>query len=235
MDRVTDLDASRNAPSRDLARLVLHSQESAIIDSFACMKVDIISRKLVFDGFFKLEEAELRFEKWDGTMGDVVTRLHLERGDSAAALIWNVDRRKIILVSQFKYPAYAKGPGWITETVAGIVDPGERPEDALLREVLEEAGYQIGLKAATQIGTFYVSPGGSSERIFLYYVEVHDADKIEAGGGLASEQEDIRLVEMSIDEARNAVSRFIIQDAKTLVGLCWLFQKFVDGKESERL
>jgi ADP-ribose pyrophosphatase len=190
------------------------------------MKVDIISRRRVFDGFFKLEEAVLRFEKWDGSMSDVVNRLQLERGDSAAALIWNLDRRKIILVNQFKYPTYSKGPAWITETVAGSIDAGENPEDAMQREVLEEAGYKVNAGSTALIGAFYVSPGGSSERIFLYLVEVYDADKVEGGGGLSSEQEDIRVVEMSIEEARNAVSNFEIHDAKTLVGLNWFFQKF---------
>jgi nudix-type nucleoside diphosphatase (YffH/AdpP family) len=146
------------------------------------MKVDIISRKRVFDGFFKLDEAALRFEKWDGNMSGVVTRLQLERGDSAAALIWNVDRQKVILVNQFKYPTYLKGSGWITETVAGIAEPGEKPEDALRREVLEEAGYRIAEGSIEPIGAFYVSPGGSSERVFLYYVQVRDADRVEAGG-----------------------------------------------------
>jgi nudix-type nucleoside diphosphatase (YffH/AdpP family) len=194
------------------------------------MKVEIISSRRVFDGFFKLEEAAIRFEKWDSSMSDVVTRLHLERGDSAAAIIWNVDRGRIVLVNQFKYPTYAKGPGWITETVAGMVEPGESPEDAVLREIWEEAGYKIEIGSTTPIGTFYVSPGGSSERIFLYYVEVRDADKIGTGGGLAQEQEDIRLLEVSIEEAKNAVSRFAIQDAKTLVGLFWLFEKLSGGQ-----
>jgi hypothetical protein len=44
------------------------------------------------------------------------------------------------------------------------------------------------------------------------------------------EQEDIRLVEMSIDEAVNAVSQFAIEDAKTLVGLLWLFRKIAESK-----
>lgn len=188
------------------------------------MKVQILSRQRAFDGFFKLEEATLRFERFDGAMSDVVTRLYLERGDSVAAVIWHADRKKIILVNQFKYPTQAKGPGWITETVAGVIDPGEDPEAALFREIREETGYRTC--SATPIGTFYVSPGGSSERIFLYYVEIREADKVERGGGLPSEHEDIRIVEMSVEEAKNAVVQFQIQDAKTLVGLYWFFEKF---------
>jgi 8-oxo-dGTP pyrophosphatase MutT (NUDIX family) len=48
-------------------------------------------------------------------------------------------------VKQFKYPTYEKGSGWIVETVAGILEPGETPEAALRRETLEETGYEIAL------------------------------------------------------------------------------------------
>ena len=148
-------------------------------------RVTIYSKKRVFDGFFKIDEAEVSFERFNGQMSRRLSRLCFERGDSVAAVIYNRDSQKTIFVNQFKYPTYEKGPGWIMETVAGIVEPGETPESALRREVLEEVGYEV--EKIEPIATFYVSPGGSSERILLYYVEVSSAGKRAGGGGVPSE------------------------------------------------
>jgi hypothetical protein len=81
--------------------------------------------QVVFDGFFRLKEATLRYERFDGKPSEPLRRLKLDRGDSVAALICNTDTGRVLLVEQFKYPTYGKGDGWILETVAGMVDGGE--------------------------------------------------------------------------------------------------------------
>jgi ADP-ribose pyrophosphatase len=186
-------------------------------------RVDVYSKDRVFDGFFKIDEARLRFERYDGEMSRPVTRLVFERGDSVAAIVFNRDSGKVLLVEQFKYPTYDNGPGWLMETVAGIVEPGESPEAALRREVLEEIGYETD--RLESIATFYVSPGGTSERILLYYVEVTDAGRTGAGGGVPSEDEDIRTIELSLEELDGMVTEGRVNDAKTLVGVLWLRTK----------
>ena len=183
-------------------------------------KVVIHAERRVFDGIFKLTEAEVSFERFDGSMSRPVKRLCLERGDSVAALLYNRDSQSVLLVEQFKYPTLEHGPGWITETVSGIVEAGESPESAVRREVLEEAGYEI--EALESIATVYVSPGGSSERVFLYYAEVTTADKVAEGGGVKSEGEDIRTVALPLAELDAFLAVGSVQDAKTLVGLQWL-------------
>ena len=100
-----------------------------------------------------------------------------------------------------------------------MVKPGEEPEAAMRREILEETGYQV--RELKYIGKFYLSPGGSSERIFLYYAEVGESDRVEAGGGAAGEHEDIRLVEYSKEEIERVLDRREIVDAKTLVAVQW--------------
>ncbi len=106
-------------------------------------RVEILNQRVVFDDVFKIEEATLRFERLNGQMSEPVRRLVFERGDAAAALLWNRDIQKVILIKQFRYPTYKKGPGWLWEVVAGMVDQGERPEETIRREVREEAGYQV--------------------------------------------------------------------------------------------
>jgi nudix-type nucleoside diphosphatase (YffH/AdpP family) len=182
-------------------------------------KVRIISEKAVYDDFFKILETRLQFEKFDGRLSPPVRRLTFERGDAVAALLWQLQRQQPLLVEQFRYPTYQKGPGWIVETVAGMVKPGEEPEAAMRREILEETGYQV--QELKFIGTFYLSPGGSSERVFLYYAEVSENDRVAAGGGAVGEQEDIRLVEYSQPEMAAALARGEIVDAKTIIALQW--------------
>jgi nudix-type nucleoside diphosphatase (YffH/AdpP family) len=145
-------------------------------------KVVIEGRKRILDDSFKVEEVWLRYERFDGRMSRVVRRLNFERGDSAAALIFKPKTQRIVLVNQFKYPTYENGPGWITEVVAGKIEENEDPETAAKREITEETGYTVA--KLEYIATFYVSPGGSSERICLYYVEVDDTNKIDSGGDL---------------------------------------------------
>lgn len=183
-------------------------------------EVQIEKKKRVFDDFFKVEEVHLRYTRFDGHMSPLIRRLNFERGDSVAVLIFNPKSQHILLVNQFKYPAYEKGPGWITETVAGMIEKNENPESAARREVEEETGYKV-LKLE-HISTFYVSPGGSSERIILYYAEVDETNKITAGGGVAREDEDIMTVKLSLTEALQQVQSGEIADAKTILGIFWL-------------
>ncbi len=192
-------------------------------------KVQIESRKRLFDDLFKIEEAILRYERFDGQMSNVVRRLNFERGDSVAAILLNKENRRVILINQFKYPTYKKGPGWITETVAGILEANEEPNEAIRREILEETGYKAS--NLTHIATFYVSPGGSSERIILYYAEIDSNNKISSGGGLAFEDEDIRLIEFSLQDLWTALESGEFIDAKTIIALMWLRNKLEDDEQ----
>jgi nudix-type nucleoside diphosphatase (YffH/AdpP family) len=191
-------------------------------------KVEIKSKRLIFNDFFKIEEAILRYLRFDGKMSEPVRRLVFERGDAVAAILFNRDTQKVVLINQFRYPTYDKGPGWMHEVVAGIIDPNETPEDALRRELIEEIGYRVG--ELTHITTLYPSPGGSSERIMLYYAEIADTDKIAGGGGLASEGEDIQITEVTLPELWRAVDAGEIMDAKTIIGAMWLRRKLEGGK-----
>ncbi|HCI79278.1 MAG TPA: NUDIX hydrolase [Ktedonobacter sp.] len=187
-------------------------------------KVEIQNKRTVFDDKFKIEEATLRFQKFNGQMSDTVHRLVFERGDSAAALLFNRDTQKVMLIEQFRYPTYEKGPGWMQEIVAGVINKNEQPEETIRREIREEIGYEVH-EPLTHIATFYVSPGGTSERNTVYYVEVCDADRVSSGGGKASEHEDIELVEMTLSDLWQALDNGDIIDAKTLIAVQWLHNR----------
>ena len=188
-------------------------------------KVEIKKKKRVYDDFFKVDEAFLKYEKFDGRMSDTVRRLNFERGDAAAALIFNTISKKVILVEQFRYPSHQSdhNNGWITEVVAGIVETGEDPKETVIREIEEEIGYRV--QNAQLVYTFYLSPGGSSERIFLYYAEVTDNEKISAGGGVAAEHEDLQLKEFTVNDLFKHLEAGEFVDAKTIIALMWFKQR----------
>jgi nudix-type nucleoside diphosphatase (YffH/AdpP family) len=193
-------------------------------------RVEIHSRRRIFDGFFKIEEADLAYERFDGTMTPPLKRLVFERGDSVAAIVYHREEKRLLFLRQFRYPTYEKGPGWLTEVVAGMQEHGEPAEVALRREVVEELGYEVA--HLEPITTFYVSPGGSSERIILFYAEVNAAGKVGPGGGLVEENEDIVTVSWSPAELAEAVATGQIQDAKTLIGVLWFQAEVHNGRFS---
>jgi nudix-type nucleoside diphosphatase (YffH/AdpP family) len=185
-------------------------------------RVEIIRKAPIYIGFFRIEEAHLRYERYDGAMSGEVTRLNLQRGDAAAVIVHDPTANTVVMVEQFRYPTYEHGPGWLLELPAGMVEPGKDgdPAATMRRELEEEIGYHIA--DLRHIHTFYLSPGGSSERAFLYYAAASPNDKQSAGGGLAVEQEDIRTLVLSTADVFTRMKAGEIQDAKTLVGLLWL-------------
>lgn len=189
-------------------------------------KVEIRKQTRLFNDFFKVDEVIVSHQRLDGSMSPDERRLVFERGDSAAALLYNPDTNAVILVNQFKVPTLLArrrdnpmtSDGWITETVAGMVDAAETPEETAVRETLEETGYKIGKPEL--ICRFFSSPGGTSERIFLYFAEVSETDKIGKGGGLAGE--DVRTIEMNANELFHLLEEKQIEDPKLAIGAYWL-------------
>jgi nudix-type nucleoside diphosphatase (YffH/AdpP family) len=186
-------------------------------------KVELRERARKFDdNFCKVDELVVSHQKLDGSMSPNQRRLVFERGDSAAVLLLNTDTKCLVLVKQFRAPTLGKGleGGWVIETVAGVIEPHETPEATAVRETFEETGYKIS--RLTLIAKFFSSPGGASERIYLYYADVKDADKVGRGGGKQEEEEDIQVLQIPLDELLEMARRNSVEDPKLLIGAMWL-------------
>lgn len=187
-------------------------------------KVDILRRTNILSRlFFVVEEVRLRHEKLNGDMSAPITRLCLHRGHGVAIVLYEKESDCLIFTEQFRYPAYEHGPGWLIELPAGIVEANDDPIDTARRETEEETGYVVETSRLKYLYTFYLSPGGSSERITLYYADVTPQDMKADGGGLESEGEYVRVVKMPLSEVRAKMQEGEFMDAKTLVGLQWFF------------
>lgn len=177
----------------------------------------------VFRGYFKIERVTFSHNAVSepGRRAAAIVREVFERGDSVAALLHVKDRDTVMLAEQFRIATYEKGPGVTWEVPAGAIDANETPETAIRREVLEETGFRIS--ALEPIATFYVSPGGSTERIFLYYAAVAGGDlQAPQARGLAEEGEDVRQVELPADAFLQLADTGGLVDAKTLIAAQWL-------------
>lgn len=145
-----------------------------------------------------------------------------ERGNSIAALVYDSDKRTFLFTKQFRIGSQST----MLEIPAGSMDkPGESPEDVLRRELMEEIGVEIapphenGYPNFQLLGSFYVSPGGCSEKVFIYLV-----DKIirkEQGGGV--DDEDIEIVELTIQETGKLFMEQKFNDMKTALALQCFF------------
>lgn len=180
------------------------------------MKVIIKNIKREYDGVFKVDKAILQHEKFDGSMSGEIDRLNFNRGDTVAIILYKKSDKSVVLVKQFRYPAYVdNGPGWLIECIAGIKDNGEVP--VARKEVLEETGYKIDkLKYLTR---FYPSPGGCSERISIYLAYVEAGGEIKKEKYFGTGNEDIQVIEVPLAKAFEMIKSGEICDGKTIIGL----------------
>lgn len=155
------------------------------------MQYRITGKEPLHEGFFRLDAYSVEHDRFDGGRLNIV-REHLERGDAVAVLLYDRHKDMVLLIEQFRIgPAVRHDDAWLLEIVAGMLDAGEDIQACARRECIEEAGYEP--EELKPLGSYYVSPGGSSERIHLFLGEV-DADRQEHdGGGLEHEHEDIRV------------------------------------------
>lgn len=200
-------------------------------------RADIQSRTRLLDDFFKVDEYIVSYEGYGGEMIDYHRRLNFERGDAVAVLLFNVDTRSVVLVEQFKLPTLiarrrddpAIQDGWITETMAGMIGLNETPEDAAIRETLEETGYKI--ESLEFICKFLSSPGGTSERIFLYCASVRNSRRPggkgtfddDASGAVGDES--IKVFEVSVNSLFDQLTKGEIDDPKLAIAAYWLKDK----------
>lgn len=184
------------------------------------VRVEVVSTRTAYDGFFKISVTGFRYGRFDGTMSRPVKREVFERGDSVAVLPYDPRADKVLLIRQFLPGAWAAGrPARPLQVVAGRMDKeGEDPADVARREASEEAGVSTGRMEPAQ--AFLPSPGGSSERIVTFCAE---CDLSSAGGvhGLAEEDEDILAVALPAEEAIALLDAGRIEAGPAVVLLGW--------------
>lgn len=184
--------------------------------------ISIVARRQPYAFFFAMEEYDVSWRRFDGSLGAAVTRAAFITGDAVTVLPYDPVRDRVLVVEQYRAGPMSRGDRqcWQIEGIAGRVDPFETPEHAARREAVEEAG--LTLTNLEQVAAYYPSTGAVSE--FLYsYIAVTDLPDGSAGiFGLESEAEDIRGHLISFDQLMDLLASGEIQNAPLVLKALWL-------------
>jgi nudix-type nucleoside diphosphatase (YffH/AdpP family) len=138
-----------------------------------------------------------------------------DRGNGATLLPYNLAQRRVVLVRQFRYPAYVSGyDDLLIEAAAGLLD-NATPEARIRAEAEEETGYRLG--EIRKVFEAFMSPGSVTEKLHFFVAEYAADMRVGSGGGNPDEGEDIEVLELSIDEALAMIGDLRIVDAKTIM------------------
>jgi ADP-ribose pyrophosphatase len=183
--------------------------------------VEILHREVAWQGFFRIERFRVRHRLFAGGWSRELEREVFERGTAAGILLYDPDRDAVVLIEQFRLPAYLAGfAPWQLEIVAGIVDRGRSPEAVVRDEAVEEAGVEVA-GDILPIHRFLPSPGGSTEAVALFCGRV-DSRGTSGIHGLVDENEDIRVHVLPWRDAAALIRRDAIENAFALIALYWL-------------
>lgn len=177
--------------------------------------VKIVEKKLLSDNWYKLYKYTYEVTDPHGkTLTQ--TREAYDRGNGAVILLYNRHFKTIILTRQFRLPTFVNGnaDGMMVEACAGLLDQ-DNPEDCIRRETEEETGYRI--EHVHKIYEAYMSPGSVTEILHFFTGEYSKDQKVNEGGGVDHEQENIEVLELNFEDAWNMITTGEIRDAKTIM------------------
>lgn len=167
----------------------------------------------------KLDRYVISYRRSDGKTDRLVREVH-DHGHGATVLPYDAQRKTVLLVKQFRLPAFLNGEdGFIIETCAGLLD-GDDPAVCAKREAEEEMGFR--LRNLRQMASTFMTPGAVTERLTMFLADYNHDDRVGTGGGVEHEGEDIEILEMPFDEVRTLAKDGHILDAKTLLLILFL-------------
>jgi nudix-type nucleoside diphosphatase (YffH/AdpP family) len=178
-------------------------------------RVSIVKSEILSDNWYILKKYTYEYTKKDGSTM-TLTREVYDRGNGSTILLYNREQRTVILTRQFRLPTFVNGneSGMLIEACAGLLDE-DNPEDCIRRETEEETGYRI--KDVRKIFEAYMSPGSVTEILHFFIAAYSRSMKVNDGGGVDHEEENIEVLELNIDEALKMIETGAIRDAKTIM------------------
>lgn len=177
--------------------------------------IKITKTEVLSNNWYVLRKITYDYLKKDGTW-ETQSREAYDRGNGATILLYNKENKTIILTQQFRMPTYLNGneTGMMIETCAGLLDK-DNAEECIRRETEEETGYKIS--SVEKVFEVYMSPGSVTEIVHFFIAEYSKEMKINDGGGLDEEQENIEVLEIDFSKAVKMIQTGEIKDAKTIM------------------
>ncbi|RDV17236.1 GDP-mannose pyrophosphatase NudK [Pontibacter diazotrophicus] len=182
--------------------------------------VKILETKVLSDNWYVLRKITYTYMKKDGTW-QTQSREAFDRGNGATILLYNKEQQTVILTRQFRMPTFVNGneSGMLIEACAGLLDK-DNPEDCIKRETEEETGYKV--TDVRKVFEAYMSPGSVTEILYFFIAEYSKAMKINDGGGVDYEEENIEVLEIPIEKAMEMIGSGEIKDGKTIMLLRYI-------------
>ena len=183
-------------------------------------QVRIIDTEILSANWYILRKITYEYKRKDGSV-QVHNREAYDRGNGAVILLYNKETARVILTRQFRLPSFLNGnpDGMLIEACAGLLDKDD-PEACIRRETEEETGFKID--RVQKIFEAYMSPGSVTELLYFFVAEYSPQMKVNDGGGMEHEQEDIEVMEIPFQQALDMVEQGTIRDGKTIMLLQYL-------------
>jgi nudix-type nucleoside diphosphatase (YffH/AdpP family) len=177
-------------------------------------RVRILKTEVLSDDWYVLKKTTFDFLRRD-QVWQRQSRETYDRGNGATILLRDRARDTVLLVRQFRLPAFVNGhDGMLLEAPAGLLDRAT-PDARIREEVEEETGYRV--ERVEKVFEAFMSPGSVTEKLFFFVADYDAGAKVGGGGGVEAEGEDIEVVELTLDEALAMVGRGEIVDGKTIM------------------
>ncbi|CAI0691763.1 GDP-mannose pyrophosphatase nudK [Serratia entomophila] len=177
-------------------------------------RVRIVETRVLSDDWYLLKKTTFDFLRRDGVW-QRQSRETYDRGDGATILLFNRAAQSVVLTRQFRFPVFVNGhDGMLIEAAAGLLDNASA-EERIRAEVEEETGYSV--QNVQKVFEAYMSPGSVTEKLHFFVGEYRAADRINGGGGVAAEGEDVEVLELPLEQALQAIRQGTIVDAKTIM------------------
>ena len=177
-------------------------------------RVNIIESQVLSHDWYLLKKITFDYQRNNGDW-QRQTREVYDRGNGAAILLFNRQKRTVVLTRQFRLPVFVNGhDGLLIEVAAGLLE-GAAPEERIRAEAEEETGYRV--HHVQKVFESYMSPGSVTEKLHFFIAEYDAASKVSDGGGLEEEQENIEVLEIPFDTAMDMIGAGEIKDAKTIM------------------
>jgi len=144
--------------------------------------------------------------------------------DSVAIVLWHKERDAFVFVKQLRATVLNKNKtnGYMYELCAGIVDKECSNAQIAKEEILEECGYDVPVQNLQKISTFYTSVGISGTHQTIYYAQLNESMKVNAGGGL--EDEDIEVIYIPTKDIKKFMFNENYQKTTgVMLGIYWFF------------
>ena len=177
-------------------------------------RVRIVDSTVLSDDWYTLKKVTFDFLRRDGTW-QRQSRETYDRGNGATILLHSRSTRNVVLTRQFRMPAFVNGhDGLLIEAAAGLLD-NATPEERIRLEVEEETGYRV--RDVRKVFEAYMSPGSVTEKLYFYLGEYDASMRVNNGGGIEDEGEDLEVIEMPLRTALQLIDDGEIVDGKTIM------------------